>query len=445
VVPAAPIDDGGPAPVNQPEREAGNTPQGDYQGPAILSRGGGPSLSRGSELFRIQPYVSVNALYDTGLSSARVDSDGNLITFDGYGVESQFGVRGSRRWRRSMLDLDYRGAFRHYANNQRFDGFDSSVSLDYGHQVSRSVIVQFTENAARYSRSFFLPNEFGGFYDPMFASMTGNDLFDTPTYVVASGARLVYQRNARLSFSMGGQGFIARHNSSALVGVNGYTATGDVAYRLSRHQTIAIDYSFSHFDFQNRFGESDAHGVAMNYAVRLGSRWELSLRGGGYRMQSSRLRQVTLDPAVAAIIGISTGVEAFNRTVYLPLGGAHLTRSFRRGQLGFSYDRGIMPGNGVYLTSAAETASVRYSYTGFKSISLNIGGGSSSYSSVSQTMEKYRGLTASGGATYKLNHTMSIVSGVYARRYKIGGSARVTYSVRVGLSWMPGDYPVALW
>jgi hypothetical protein len=445
VAPAAPIDDGGPAPVNPSEQEAGNTPQGDYQGPAILSRGGGASLARGSELFRIQPYVSVLGIYDTRLSRGAVDSAGRIVYDNGLGMETQFGANGSRRWRRSMLDLDYRGAYHHYPSKQRYDGFDSSLSLGFSHQASRRVTVELTENAARYSRSFFLPYGFGGYNDPMFASMTGNDLFDTPTYVLSSGARLIYQRNARLSFSMGGQGFIARRHSTALIGVNGYTATGDIAYRLDRHQTIAIDYSFTHFDFQNRYGESDTHGVAIDYAVRIGRHWELSLRGGGYRVEASRLRQVTLDPAVAAIIGISTGVEAFDRTVYLPQGGAHLTRSFRRGQFSLAYDRTVRPGNGVYLTSASETAMARYSYTGFRSISLSAGGGSTNYRSVSQTMETYRGLMASVGATYKLNHTMSIVSGINANRHKIGGNTRVMYSVRLGISWMPGDYPVALW
>jgi hypothetical protein len=443
--PAVPLEAAGELPVNPTELEGGNTPQGDYQGPAILSRGGGPSLGRGAELFRLQPYVSVSGVTDIGLTNTSVDSLGRVVGGDGYGVDTQFGATGSRRWRRSVLDLDVRGSGRHYTNNPYYDGVDGGLSLRFNHQLSRRLTIQFTENAARYSRGYFLTSDMGASSDPTFTGMTSNDLFNSPTTALTSAARLIYQRSARLSFSFAGQGLMARRRSTALIGVNGYGGAGDAAYRVGRHQTLGIDYSFNHYDFQNQYGESDAHGVALNYAIRMGRNWELSVRAGGYRLEASRLHQVTIDPAVAAIIGISVGVEAFHRTAYLPQGGAHLTRSFRRGSLSFGYERTIMPGNGVYMTSGYESASASYSYTGFRRLSLHVSGGSNSFSSMSQTMEKYRGLDFSGGLSYKLNHAMSLVSGVYARQYGVGGRNRMIYSLRVGLSWMPGEYPVAIW
>ncbi|MGE5568202.1 MAG: hypothetical protein ACM3S5_04110 [Rhodospirillales bacterium] len=417
----------------------------DYQGPAILSRGGAATVGR-EELFTLRPYVSINGIYDTGLSTLSVDSTGEIPFSDGYGAEARVGVAGSHSWRNTLLDLDYRGSFRHYTQKTYYDGIDNSLNVAVRHHKSRKFIFELGQTAARYSRSFFLPAGFGMPYNPLGTSLTGNELFDTPTTVLMSTGRTIYQKSARLAFGGQGTGFLVRRRSEALAGATGFGAIGDITYRLSRFQTIGVDYSFNRFDYTGMFGSSDIHGIAFNYAARLSKRWEMALRIGGYRVESERLTRVALDPVLAKIFGQTTGIDIFHGVGYSPLAEIRLTRGFRRGSWTVAYGRAVVPGNGVYLTSNYDSASAGFTYNGWRRVSIQGGAAYSSYSSLSQTLGKYENYTAGGGASIKLNKFFSLITRVDGRRYNISESySKTAYRATMGLAWSPGDYPLSIW
>ncbi len=422
-------------------------PSPDYQGPAILSRGGAATVGRGSELLRLRPYISLNGIYDSNLSTLSVNSNGEIPSENGYGGEARIGVAGSHSWRTTLLDMDYRGSFRHYNQKTYYDGIDNSLNLNLRHQQSRKLIFEFGQSAARYSRSYFMPTGLGMSYDPLNASLTNNDLFDTPTNVLISTGRVIYQKSTRLAFGGAGTGFLVRRRSEALAGATGFGATGDITYRLSRFQTIGVDYSFNRFDFTGQFGSSDIHGVSLNYAARLTKRWELALRFGGYRVESLRLARVELDPALVAIFGQQSGIDIFHGLAYAPHAEVRLTRGFRRGSWSVGYSRSVTPGNGVYLTSNYDSAQTGFSYTGWRTVSLQASGGYTSYSSLTQTIGKYKNYTVGGGASIKLNRYMSMIARVDGRRYDISQSSYLknAYRATLGLAWSPGDYPLSIW
>lgn len=442
------------APQQQPEQQqqaeqqpAEQQPEPEYGGPAILSRGGGPTIGTGSELARLRPFISVKGIYDTGLAGVPGGGQDQSPLTEAYGVETSFGIQGHHPWRRGDLGLDYRGAYRRYSRKTSYEGMDNSLTLTLQHRLSRRVTVLLGENAARYSRSFFLPNGTNRAYDPLLAGMTANDLYDTPTNVFLSSAQMIYQRTARLSFGIGGTGFLVRRQSSALVGAYGYVANGNLAYRLSRFQTIGVGYTFTHFGFQRQFGSSDIHGATLDYSIRLGRSWEIRLAAGGYRVESLFLRTVELDPAIAVILGQRTGIERFHGVGYVPNYQGHITRAFRRASAGLSYTRGVMPGNGVYLTSGYESADISYTYRGFRRLGLFASAGYNSYTSLMQALGKYRSFTSSGGLSYKLNKVMSLEARVDGRRYYAAGTNlnRIYYRATLGLAWAPGDYPLSIW
>jgi hypothetical protein len=439
-------------PAEAPAQEEA-APPSEYSGPALLSRHEGATVARGSELLRLRPFVSVNGIYDSGLLSVAVDQNGTLPNQRAWGEQLEFGVVGSHPWRRTRLDLDYRGSFNHYNRRTYYDGFNSSFLMSVTHQVSRRVTFQLGETFATYSRSMSLPGmsgAYGGpvpYPDPSYQGLVGNDIYDSRTNALMSTGRFTFQKSARLSFSGGGNAFFVRRRSAALAGVNGYGATGDVAYRLSRYQTIGLQYSYNQYDFTSLFGGSSMHGLAANYAVRLGRRWELALLGGGYRIEVLRVQQVQIDPVIAALLGRSYGLGILYKTRYAPNLGANLTRSFRRATLGFAYTRMVTPGNGVYLTSGSETESVNYSYVGFKRLNIGLSAGSTSYTALAQTLGKYRNYHAGGGFTYRLIRNLSLVQRTDGRKYQIGGTGfnRTGYRVSLGLAWSHGDIPLALW
>ena len=396
--------------------------------------------------------MSINGIYDTGLVRVEANSQGQAAYTDAYGVETRFGAMGSHLFKHSLLDLNYRGAFRHYDRKTYYDGFDNHLMLSFMHQLSARTEFTVSETGSRTTRGFgfpfgnFLPGGMGG-YDPMYSGIASNDIFDVPTLASITSASLVHQQTARFSYGIGGSGFVARRSSNHLVGMQGFSGGGNAGYRLSRYQTVAIAYSYSRYSFQRSYGQSDLQGVSVDYSVRLGPRWELALLGGGYRVESQRLILVQLDPLVAQILGQTTGAEAFHSVRYAPRFSGHLSRSFRRSTASISYDRTVTPGNGIYLTSGYDRASGGFSYSGFRKLSLDVSTSANRYRAFTQNLGTYWSYWGSAGFGYKVARSFSIVAHADARRYNIASSIynHVIYRGVLGVAWSPGDYPVALW
>jgi hypothetical protein len=440
-----------PAPVIPQEtssaQEPTPTPSEEFQGPVLLSRGGASSVRREAGEFRMRPYIGVNGVCDTNLSTISVDEHGQLPSAGACGAEARFGVAGLHTWKMTSLELDYRGTARHYTKDTFYDGIESNLTLGISHRASRRVTLDFGETVARYQRAYFLPVEFNGAFDPTTYNLSGNELFDSPTDVVVSMGRITYQRSVRTSFSASGVGFLVKRRSTALVGANGFIATGDVAYRVSRFQTIGVDYNFTRFDFVRQFGESNIHGIAFNYAARIGPRWEFALRVGGYRVESSRLAVVQIDPAIAAIIGVTTGTEIFHRVGYAPRAEARLSYTLRRSTWTLRYSRTIAPGNGVYLTSNYDSGQMGFTYRGSRRVSLLGSVAYNRYSSLAQTIGPYDGYGGGGGISVRVGKDVSLITRVDARHYNITAYGFQRNAVRgtVGLAWSPGEFPLGIW
>jgi hypothetical protein len=433
------------------EQEEG-PPAEDYGGPAILSRGGGPSIASGGETARLRPFITLSGIYDSGLGTTVVNPRGNVSFTDAFGVQSTFGVTGEHAWKESSLDLDYRGSVREYSGDSPYNAFDNSLILKYVRRLNSRTTVVLDEDAARYSEAYSLPfaNLYnGGFdaYDPTLSGLTSNDLLNTPTTVLMSSARVIYQESARLSFSAGGTGFLIKRSSSDLIGASGYTANGDMAYRLDRYQTLSLNYSYSHYGFQNQYGEADMQGAGLGYSVRIGRSWELALNGGAMQVESLRLAQVQLDPVIVALLGKQFGVGKFYGVAYVPRYGAHLTRSFHRAKATLAFDRTVLAGNGVYTTSTYENGTFNYTYSGFRRLSIQCGANYSRLSSLSEGLGRYRSYSGGAGFGYKLVKNLSLIGRADARRYDVQDSIlnHVYYRASIGFGWSPGAYPIALW
>ncbi len=434
-------------PIEPVEIPAPSPDEPEYRGPTILSRGGQPSVQRSSELFRFRPFVTIEGIYDTGLVTVGVNELGQLPFTDAYGAQASFGVTGMREWRRSSLALDYRGSARHYTEESYYDGSDHTFLLRYENRVSRRWLVSLTQGAASLSRGMMMPYGMTQTYNPTFGVLTGDEFFDGRSNVLLSTGQAVYQHTPRLSFGMSAAGFFVGRRSDALVGATGWTALGDMAYRLGRYSTAGLEYSFSQFDFRGAFGNSYVHGLALNYARRLSRNWELSLRGGALRVETSRLQVVQLDPAIAAILGLRTGVSIFHGITYLPQYTVRLSRSFRRSELSASYLRLVSPGNGVYLTAANEMFDISYRNQASRRVAFGLGAATSRLKGVSQDIQDYRGYTARASLSVRLKASLSAISRFDVRDQRVGGTLldREAYRVTVGFGWTPDEYPVSVW
>jgi hypothetical protein len=417
----------------------------EYGGPAILSRGEMPG-SPSSAPIAFRPFVSLNALYDDGLVPVSVNSNGKIPFADLFGVELALGLYGYHTWKHTTLALDYKGDFRHYGGKSAYDGTDQFLSLVLTHQPTKRVSFTIRNTAGTYSRDYFLSST-AGILDPSYLQIPQNDIYDNRVIFLTTAGDMIYRMTPRLSFDIGGEGYIVRRESSALYGLTGYDAHGDLQYRIRRHTTLGVDYRFSYFQYTKGFGNSDIHSVGINYATQITHRLQLAARIGGARVESLSLEEVALDPAIAALLGVSVGVQATHQLHYAPDVTARLTESLRRSQFTLTFTDGVNPGNGVYLTSKIESALASYSYTGVRHWNFGADASYNRLSALIQTLGAYSSYGAGGGVTRDLKKGLHAVLRLDARRYDVGGNAfrRTDYRAMLGMSFSPGDVPLALW
>jgi hypothetical protein len=414
---------------------------GDYAGPSILSRGGGGGVAPASSI-TFRPYINLSALYNNGLGLGNGSlSGGNL-----GGAEAAVGVYGYHGWKRTVLGLNYHGDYRRYSSKTSYDGTSQMIMLGLTHELSRKLVISFREGAGTYTQNTGILGTFG-FYDPTFAQIPHNELLDNRTDYMSTMGDVTYRKSSRLSFNFGVTQFLVRRQLSSLYGVTGVSTRADAAYRLSRGSTIGVDYLFTHYSFSKAFGSADMHSVGVDYSVRLSRGWELGLRAGVLRVETLAAGIVAVDPVIAAIIGQSSVYRAFYSIKSAPTYSVQLQRGFRHASLTASYQHGVTPGNGVYLTSQQDTASGEYSYTGMRNWSLSVRTYYSEMASIGQQISNYSTIGAGGGATRSINsRNMFLTFRFDERRYLAGASFhRNAYNASVGFAYSPGDVPLRLW
>jgi hypothetical protein len=433
---------------NQPDQtQPDQTQQEDqtYAGPSILSRDKSLIGERGGKLIDFRFYGDITGVYDSGLTPLVVNPQGNVPSYGAYGVQIGFGVVGTKTWVHDKLSIEYRGTYRDYTNHTFFNGTDQFLNLAYSHVLTRHITIDLKETAGTTA----LAN--GAFaYEPLtstdlFAVPT-NQLFDIRTKFLQSRVDLVWQKTARLSFGIGGEGFIVRQSSLALAGLDGYSAHANVAYRITRRQTLSASYQYTYFDFQREFGNSKMQTVGLGYSLGLNRKWDFSMQGGGIRVDTSGLTQVPLDPAIAIIVGQSYSIVTFAQVQYAPMAQARLIRRFDRSALTLSYTMGVTPGNGVYLTSKQNAGGGTYSYTGYRRLAASIYANYGTMSALGQTLGQLTDFLAGAGGTYRLGRAVHLELRYDYRHYTTQNSFYLKNSNRVtiGLAFSPGSTPLAI-
>ena len=421
-----------------------------YLGPGILTGGADNIGNRGGEQLDLKFYADVTGIYDNGLQPIAVDSKGNLIQVNGlYGIEAGVGAYGTHPWRTAQLGLDYHGDFRHYVNDSSYDSSNHRLSLGYTYQKSKRLYFDLQAVAGTYSNYLgALPGETG----TATVVASPNLLFDNRTYFLQGAAGMTYLLSARSSLSLTGQGFTTQYASDALASVVGYVARGRYEYRVTRLTSIGAEYNRSHYGYPKFFGNSDIDNYSVFVATQVGRLWTFSLNGGEYRVHTLGLQTVALDPAIAALLGISSSVRTYDATNWLPSGRAELTRKFKNGGFTTSYFRGSSPGNGVFLSSRSDTGTIGYTYTGLQRASFGISGSYVSLASIGQGIAPYHYYGGGVRVSYNLTHSLHAVANYDVReqalQQEIQNTAayrRTSYRISAGIAFSPGSVPLSLW
>jgi hypothetical protein len=429
----------------QPDSSAGSG--ADYGGPAILSRGELPTAAQGAAEVAFRPYIGLSGIYDTGLLGVGVTSTGEVPSTDLYGVELNLGAYAYRTWKRTTLSLDYRGDLRHYSYSA-WDATDQFLTLTLTHRPTKRVTFTLRDAAGLYSENYLLSSAPLGSLDPGFLQLPQNDIYDNRVIFLSTSADMTYRLSTRLSFNIGADGNLVRRQSSALYGVSGAIVRGDLEYRVTRHSTVGVDYRFTYYDYTRGFGTTDIHSVGVNYSTQFSPHLQLSARVGGARVESLSLTLVTLDPAIAALLGETEGIQEAYRVNYVPDIQVRLTDTFRHSKFAASYYNAVIPGNGVYLTSRTNTGSVSYNYTGVRYWDLGVNATYGRMDAIVQTIGAYTAYGAGVGATRELGKGLHAVMRLDQRHYDIASSSQFThneYRFSLGLTYSPGDLPLVLW
>lgn len=437
--------------------------QGDYSGPSILSRGGGGGGGGGKAPLSFRPYALFNSSLVFGTQLPQLQgptnqdsiepSTGALATGALATEELSYGVYGGHAWRKTYLSANYSGTVRR-SGLQSGNTSNQFLQLSVNRQLKKRLSLGFAEGFSSFNNNQFAgatagPNlgvaqrAFGG-VNPLEEFTNGRVTSST------SSVNLTYTKNARLSFNGGVVQFSTRR-TGALVNVNGTSLRGDIAYRISTRSTLGIDYSLAHYDYKGILGRSDIQTIRLSYATRFWRRWEFSSQFGGSRIYTLGLTRVIISPEVAAIIGQTVGVEITQTTRQVPDMTFRLSRSFRRSSLSVNYSRGTTPGNGTLLTSQHEGTNYSYSYTGVRKLNLGFNGGTFSTGSVGRANGggANKGYSVGAGLNYQLKRYLSV--NLRCDRRQISGTGvpeayqKGQLYVATGISFSPGEQPLALW
>jgi hypothetical protein len=419
-----------------------------YGGPALLTRGQNPAAMSASQI-DFRPYLSLSAGYDSGLNGVGVDPNGKPVSEVSAGMDVSGGVSGIHSWKHTQIGLDYRFGLQHYFRRSFYDGTNQTLLLGVTHQLSRHVIFALRTNAGIYTQNFntpTLPQTVP--FDPATTYIPTNDFFDNRTLYFSTQADLQVQKSTRLSYAVGADGFMTRRRSTALYGVIGSGARGDVHYRVSRRSTIGLGYNYTHYSFNHIFSSTDLHGFVGTYGIRLTRALEFSSTAGGTRYETKFVQTVAIDPAIAALIGIGSARQvAYNRN-WIPTVAARLSYTMKRGVTYLTVGRSITPGNGLFLTSTSTTASAGYSYTALRRWSASINATYDRSNSLGNFIGAYGSYAASINVSRQIARFTHGVFSINARKYDspdFNNYNKWSYGVRLGLGFTPGDIPIRLW
>jgi len=251
-----------------------------------------------------------------------------------------------------------------------------------------------------------------------------------------------------MSFNFGGSGYLVRRQSTALYGMTGYSARADGMYRLTKRFSLGGTYNFTHFDYLRVFGAADFHSVGAVVSYAFSKRAEITLQGGVSRVETLLLQVVTVDPVVAAITGQTSGLVAGYGLNYTPQLGARFAYGLRRSRFEATYNQGVSPGNGFYLTSRQDTVTAQYSYSGIRTWTVHALGTYTSLGGLAATVANYHMYSAGVNADHSFRGSpIALTMGVFVNVYNVGGGTYNGNQFRasVGLAYSPGQIPVRLW
>ena len=414
----------------------------EYNGPAVLSRGNQSALGRTSTLTAIEPVFYLNQTYDTGITPtwSTIGSPAAGVA----GVEAGLGVRGTRRWKRVIVDINYEGNFRQYTQQAGLAGTNQYLRMTAVVPLRRHVELSLRQTVASVvqdSGSLSLqPLDLSG-------PLPANEPFNQRARLLDSQAILAYQKSRRLSFTTSMESVRIQRDSAALVGTDELLVTGDVGYLFSPHATIGIDYNFAHYGYTT-FGWTNLNTLNGNFSWRLTRTVDVALQLGMSHGDATGLSIVPLNPDIAAILGVGTGIQVSHQVFDTPSLQGRVSKRWHYASVNAGYQKGISPGNGLILTSDATSIDAGFHYSPSRTWTLSARAGRTSMRTLnSLTPGSYTGYVTDVSLTRSIRPNVQMIASFDVRPFSYLGSAnqsRTFYRTTIGIVFTPRAFPVVL-
>jgi hypothetical protein len=428
----------------------GFDPAAIFGGPSVLGRALGAGVAGPGQTASFRPFASVRGVYDDAFTDVVLDDSGNATSQALRGFLVSGGAYGAKRFKRSAISVSAAGGYIDYRRTRDFSGWNARGVLGYSQQVGRRAVFNSTNMIGSWNRSFG-----AGFgfttplqdSDPAFDVDIDEEVFDTRIRFLSTSNSLSYSFSPRLSASANG-GFFRTDRVRSLVSVRGANASGDLAYRLTRRQTISFSYGFNEFNFADRYGNTFIQTIGANYSLDMGNNWVMTLGARGFRLEIDGLQTVAVSPEIAAIIGRNTGLETFYRVNYFPGYVARLSKSFRKMSASVYGQSTIRPGNGIIRTSRFDQYGAFYSYTGIRKWNFGARVGRFERTNLVGFSGTFRTYLGGASVGYHLLPTLQLNAAAIYRDIRSTTPdrdfTRNGWRYTFGISFAPGDIPISL-
>lgn len=403
--------------------------------------------------FAFRPWISAHGTYSELLGTGLLPEG---VRRDYYGYGGSAGISGGRAWERTSLGLFYTASYQRFSGTRISEGMSQVGGITVSHRLTERVGLFFSQLAGSSLGGFgygapagifggwgiagaaLLP-ETGLFAAPLSDAaangLVDNEFFSSRVNFYATAGGVNYQPSLRWSFSAGGQAGYVRRKGRGLRDLDSAGGFGQAEYRFSQRTTAGVSYSFTTFSYPKFFGGNRAQSASLFLSHQISPQTHVVLAAGGYRMDTTYLGAVAMDPEIAALLGVPAQLEVQKRQFYGWMGMAGVNRSWRAWGASLSYRHGVNPGNGAVLASKRDSV---YGSTGrsFGRLSFGAYGGFFRWSGLLQHARLISGhagastgLRLKGDFYFGLNGGYSFYdSPAQPRRWQRFVSAHLTWS-----------------
>jgi hypothetical protein len=419
-------------------------PVQDYGGPGVLSRSYSIDRPMIPEEVKWHETFGISAVYDTGAYGAYY-LNGNSNNTALVGTMMHWSFSGRHYFRRDQIGISYTGSLSRYSGPCCFNGSNNSVTLDYMHAISRHLSLNLAGTGQLLSQNYVLENPFfetGTIANVNLSTSPNIQIFNAGMKQFSTVADLVWQKTSRLSFDGGVTYFALEQNSAFLMGVTGAQARGDVNYRLTRQTTVGAYYSYSYYLYPHGFGYARINTGGLIYSYAINRTTQLRFRGGASRVYNFGQQTVAIAPAIAALLGVGSGVIDASESINASDISAQFVKDFSpRTTATIAYSRGITPGNGFYLASQTEIISAGFTARVMRTYSLQAGIGRMTMTSLGQYLGTYQNEFAEISLNRAYKRGVGLSLGLTYRYFNVTQFVTVRNEVRVttGFTWGSGN------